>query len=163
LLIDLRSNTSSAKYRLFPYYSLDLDVLYGAVDGQKFGVERPPVKAHCSRKYFGRGKGVVAYTRLSKHVPLNGGYLIGAHEYEGHYVFDICPNTSDILPTAITGDMHSVHKASFAILHWFSLRFDPRFTNLEVQLAELYCADDPAQYEECLIQPAGKTDRQLIR
>src|SRR5574337_160536 len=34
--------------------------LYGAVDGQKFGVERPTVKARYSRKYFGRGKGVVA-------------------------------------------------------------------------------------------------------
>ena len=45
---------------IFPYYSFDLDALYGAVDGQKFGVERPTVKARHSRKYFGRGKGVVA-------------------------------------------------------------------------------------------------------
>ncbi|EOU8142219.1 Tn3 family transposase, partial [Escherichia coli] len=36
--------------------------LYGAVDGQKYGVERPTVKARHSRKYFGRGKGMVAYT-----------------------------------------------------------------------------------------------------
>lgn len=36
--------------------------LYGAVDGQKFGVERPTVKARHSRKYFGRGKGQVAYS-----------------------------------------------------------------------------------------------------
>jgi len=27
---------------IFPYYSFDLDVLYGSVDGQKFGVERRP-------------------------------------------------------------------------------------------------------------------------
>ena len=45
---------------IFPHYSFDLDSLYGAVDGQKFGVERPTVKARYSRKYFGRGKGVVA-------------------------------------------------------------------------------------------------------
>src|SRR5438270_11310966 len=73
---------------IFPYYSFDLDVLYGSVDGQKFGVERPTVKARYSRKYFGRGKGVVAYTLLCNPVPLNG-YLIGAHEYEGHHVFDV--------------------------------------------------------------------------
>jgi hypothetical protein len=116
---------------IFPYYSFDLDVLYGAVDGQKFGVERPTVKARYSRKYFGRGKGVVAYTLLCNHVPLNG-YLIGAHDYEAHHVFDIWyRNTSDIVPTAITGDMHSVNKANFAILHWFGLRFEPRFTDLE--------------------------------
>jgi TnpA family transposase len=130
--------------------------LYGAVDGQKFGVERPTVKARHSRKYFGRGKGVVAYTLLCNHVPLNG-YLIGAHEYEAHHVFDIWyRNTSDIVPTAITGDMHSVNKANFAILHWFGLRFEPRFTDLEDQLKELYCADDPALYEKCLIRPVGQ-------
>ena len=147
---------------IFPYYSFDLDVLYGAVDGQKFGVERPTVKARYSRKYFGRGKGVVAYTLLCNHVPLNG-YLIGAHDYEAHHVFDIWyRNTSDIVPTAITGDMHSVNKANFAILHWFGLRFEPRFTDMEGQLQELYCADDPALYEKCLIQPVGQVDRQLI-
>jgi TnpA family transposase len=147
---------------IFPYYSFDLNVLYGAVDGQKFGVERPTVKARYSRKYFGRGKGVVAYTLLCNHVPLNG-YLIGAHEYEGHHVFDIWyRNTSDIVPTAITGDMHSVNKANFAILHWFGLRFEPRFTNLDDQLKGLYCIDEPAQYEECLIRPVGQVDRQLI-
>ncbi|MBN0720110.1 Tn3 family transposase, partial [Pseudomonas aeruginosa] len=73
---------------IFPYYSFDLETLYGAVDGQKFSVERPTVKARYSRKYFGRGKGVVAYTLLCNHIPLNG-YLIGAHDYEAHHVFDI--------------------------------------------------------------------------
>ena len=147
---------------IFPHYSFDLDALYGAVDGQKFGVERPTVKARHSRKYFGRGKGVVAYTLLCNHVPLQG-WLIGAHEYEAHHVFDIWyRNTSDIVPTAITGDMHSVNKANFAILHWFGLRFEPRFTDLDEQLKELYCADDPARYAKCLIHPVGQVDRQAI-
>lgn len=124
--------------------------------------QQPTVKARYSRKYFGRGKGVVAYTLLCNHVPLNG-YLIGAHEYEAHHVFDIWyRNTSDIVPSAITGDMHSINKANFAILHWFGLRFEPRFTDLDDQLQELYCADDLALYEKCLIRPAGQIDRQLI-
>jgi hypothetical protein len=71
---------------IFPHYSFDLNMLHGAVDGQKFGVERPTIKARHSRKYFGRGKGVAAYSLLCNHVPLNSA-LIGAHEYEGHYVF----------------------------------------------------------------------------
>ena len=157
-----RVSNAIALLTIFPHYSFDLDALYGAVDGQKFGVERPTVKARYSRKYFGRGKGVVAYTLLCNHVPLNS-YLIGAHDYEGHHVFDIWyRNTSDIVPTTITGDMHSVNKANFAILQWFGLRFEPRFTDMEGQLAELHCADDPAQYEKCLIQPVGQIDRQLI-
>lgn len=146
---------------IFPHYSFDLGALYGAVDGRKFGVERPTVKAQYSRKYFDRGKGVV-YTLLCNHVPLNG-YLIGAHEYEAHHVFDIWyRNTSDIVLTAITGDMHSINKANFAILYWFGLRFESRFTNLDDQLQELYCIDAPALYEKYLIQPVGQIDRQLI-
>ncbi|WP_035355892.1 Tn3 family transposase [Edaphobacter aggregans] len=147
---------------IFPYYSFDLGVLYGSVDGQKFGVERPTVKARYSRKYFGRGKGVVAYTLLCNHVPLQG-WLIGAHEFEAHHVFDIWyRNTSDIVPIAITGDMHSVNKANFAILYSFGRRFEPRFTNLDERLKDLYCADDPALYEKCPVRPVGQIDRQVI-
>lgn len=64
---------------VFPLYSFDPETLYGAVDGQKFGVERPTVKARYSRKYFGRGKGMVAYTLLCNHIPVNG-YLIGTND-----------------------------------------------------------------------------------
>lgn len=157
-----RISNAIAGLPIFPHYAFDLEALYGAVDGQKFGVERPIVKARYSRKYFGRGKGVVAYTLLCNHVPLQG-WLIGAHEYEAHHVFDIWyRNTSDIVPTTITGDMHSVNKANFAILHWFGRSFEPRFTDLEAQLKELYCADDPALYEKCLIRPVGQIDRQAI-
>ncbi|MEB0134584.1 Tn3 family transposase [Actimicrobium sp. CCC2.4] len=147
---------------VFPHYSFDLDALYGAVDGQKLGVERPTVKARSSRKYFARGKGVVAYTMLCNHIPLNG-YLIGAHEYEAHHVFDIWyRNTSDIVPTVITGDMHSVNKANFVILYCFGPRFEPRFTNLNDQLKQLYCTDDLALYEKYLIGPVGQVDLSLI-
>ena len=55
-----RISNAIAALPIFPHYSFELDAFYGAVDGQKFGVERPTVKARHSRKYFGRGKGVVA-------------------------------------------------------------------------------------------------------
>jgi TnpA family transposase len=157
-----RVSNGIAVLPIFPHYSFDADALYGSVDGQKFGVERPTIKARHSRKYFGRGKGVVAYTLLCNHVPLQG-WLIGAHEFEAHHVFDIWyRNTSDIVPTTITGDMHSINRANFAITYWFGLRFEPRFTDLQRQLKELYCADDPTLYEKCLIRPVGQIDRQAI-
>lgn len=147
---------------IFPYYSFDPETLYGAVDGQKFGVERPTVKARYSRKYFGRGKGMVAYTMLCNHIPING-YLIGTNDYEAHHVFDIWyRNSSEVKPTAITGDMHSLNKANFAILHWFGLRFEPHFTDLNKQLQELYCTRDLSAYKNCLIQPVGRIDLDLI-
>ena len=63
---------------------------------------------------------------------------------------------------AITGDMHNINKANFAILHWFGRRFEPRFTGLQRKPKELYCADTPAAYEKCLIQPTGQIDLQVI-
>jgi TnpA family transposase len=157
-----RISDAIADLPIFPHYSFDLGALYGAVDGQKFSVERPTVKARHSRKYFGRGKGVVAYTLLCNHVPLQS-WLIGAHELEAHHVFDIWyRNTSEIVPSVITGDMHSINKANFAILHWFGPRFEPRFTDLKKQLKALYCADDPSRYEKFLIAPVGQIDLQAI-
>ena len=157
-----RISNGIAELPIFPHYSFGLDTLYGSVDGQKFGVERPTVRARHSRKYFGRGTGVVAYTLLCNHVPLQG-WIIGAHEFEAHHVFDIWyRNTSDIVPTAITGDMHSVNKANFAVLHWFGSRFEPRFTDLDAQLKELHCADDASLYEKFLIRPVGRIDLQAI-
>ena len=147
---------------IFPHYSFDLEVLYGSVDGQKFEAADPTIKARYSRKYFGRGKGVVAYTLLANHVALQT-ELIGAHEHESYYVFDICyHNTSEIAPSTITGDMHSVNRANFAILHWFGLKLAPRFTNPQAQLKHLYCGRDLAEYRDCMIQPAGRIDHQLI-
>jgi len=159
---DAISNTI-AGLSIFPHYSFDLGVLYGAVDGQKLGVEHPTIKARHSSKHFGKGKGVVAYTMICNHVPVNGG-LIGAHEYQPHFVFDIWyQNTSDIVPMVITGDMHSVNKANFVITYWFGLRFEPRFTNLEVQLKNLYCCGDPMKYEKCLIKPVWSIDLQAVQ
>jgi TnpA family transposase len=157
-----RISNGIAALPIFPHYSFGLNTLYGSVDGQKLGVERPTVKARHSRKYFGRGTGVVAYTLLCNHVPLQS-WIIGAHEFEAHHVFDIWyRNTSDIVPTAITGDMHSVNKANFAILHWFGPRFEPRFTDIEAQLKQLYCADDVSLYEKFLIRPVGQVDLPAI-
>jgi TnpA family transposase len=64
--------------------------------------------------------------------------------------------------TAITGDMHSVNKANFAILHWFGLHLEPRFANPQAQLKHLYCARPLSEYGNYCIQPVGQIDRKLI-
>jgi len=151
-----------AQLPIFEHYSFDLEALFGSVDGQKFEAATPTLKARHSRKYFAGGRGVVAYTFLCNHVAMLT-KLIGAHEHEGHYVFDICyHNTTDIAPAIITGDMHSVNKANFAFMYWFEMGFAPRFTSLQAQLKHLYCGDDIAQYDNFLIKPAGQIDRSLI-
>lgn len=151
-----------ASLPIFPYYSIDMDVLYGSVDGQKFAAASPTLKARHSRKYFGMDRGVVAYTLLANHVALQT-QLLGANQHESYWVFDICyNNTSDIKPTTITGDMHSINMANFAILHWFGMNLAPRFTNLHAQLKHLYRGPGQDGYADFLIQPVGQIDRQLI-
>jgi len=150
-----------ASLPIFPYYSIDMDVLYGSIDGQKFTAAAPTLKARHARKYFGKDRGVVAFTLLANHVALQT-ELLGANQHESYWVFDICyNNTSDIRPTTITGDMHCINMANFAILHWFGMNLAPRFTNLHAQLKHLYCG--PGQsYSDFLIQPVGQIDRSLI-
>ena len=37
------------------------------------------------------------------------------------------------MENCITGDMHSINRANFAIMHWFGGKLYPRFTNVEAQ------------------------------
>ncbi len=151
-----------ASLPIFPYYSIDMNVLYDSVDGQKFAAANPTLKARHSRKYFGKDRGVVAYTLLANHVALQT-ELLGANQHESYWVFDICyNNTSDIVPTMITGDMHSINMANFAILNWFGMNLAPRFTNMQAQLKHLYCGPGQGKYSDFLIQPVGQIDRSLI-
>ena len=147
---------------IFPFYSFDLELLYGGVDGQKFVAATPTIKARPGKKYYGKGKGVVAYTLLASHVPLQV-ELIGANEHESYFVFDIWyNNTSEINPDVITGDMHSINRANFAIMHWFGGKLYPRFTNVEAQRRHIFCAENLPEYDKFLIKPAGKINRELI-
>jgi TnpA family transposase len=136
---------------------------FAAVDGQKFSVETPTTKARYSKKYFGRGRGVVAYTLLCNHIPLHS-KVISAHDHEGHYVFDmIYNNESTIYPEVITGDMHSISKANFVTLYWFDIQFNPRFTNLAAEIKKVSSTKDSDEYANFLIKPTDRIDIDLIR
>lgn len=89
---DLISDAIS-KLPIFQFYDHGFSMRYGAVDGQKFSVARPTTKSWSSKKYFGRGKGVVAYTYLCNHIPLKS-YVISAHDHESNYTFDVSYNNT---------------------------------------------------------------------
>lgn len=147
---------------IFPFYSFDLGVLYGGVDGQKYEANTPTLKTRYSKKYFRKGKGVVAYTLLANHVPLQV-ELIGANDHESYFLFDIWyNNTSVISPDIVTGDMHSINRANFAIMHWFNGKLYPRFKDIEAQRTHLFSEIDKPEYEKYVIQPKGQINRDLI-
>jgi TnpA family transposase len=147
---------------IFPYYTFDDDILFGSLDGQKFEALTPTAKARNSKKYFKKGRGVVAYTLLSNHVPLMN-ELIGAHEHESYFSFDVWyGNTSLIQPTVITGDMHSINKANFAIFYWFGGDFRPRFTNLKRELKKVCGTNNTSLYNSFWVKPSHTINKQLI-
>ncbi|MCE3269056.1 MAG: Tn3 family transposase [Burkholderiales bacterium] len=49
---DIISN-NIAQLSIFPQYSLEFGILYGAVDGQKFTMATPTIKARYGKKYYG--------------------------------------------------------------------------------------------------------------
>ena len=53
---------------IFPHYTFDRDLLYGAFDGRKYEMITLTTKARHSRKYYKKGRGVVAYTLLSNQI-----------------------------------------------------------------------------------------------
>lgn len=151
-----------SKMPIFPLYSFDPFLLYGGVDGQKLEVETSTLRARHSKKYYRKGKGLVAYTLLANHIPLQT-QLIGANEHESYFAFDIWyNNTSAICPDVVTGDMHLINRANFALMHWFGGKLYPRFTDIDTQCKHLYAGEDRLEYKRYKIQPIGIIDRKLI-
>jgi TnpA family transposase len=79
-----RVSNAVAALPIFRQYDLG-DALHSSSDGQKFETRIPTINARHSPKYFGLHKGVVSYTLVANHVPVNA-RIIGANEHESHYV-----------------------------------------------------------------------------
>jgi TnpA family transposase len=159
---DLVSNAIT-KLPIFQYYDLG-DALHSSSDGQKFETQIHTINARYSQKYFGLKKGIVSYTLVANHVPLNA-EVIGANEHESHYVFDILyNNTTDIQPEVHSTDTHGPNEVNFAILHFFGYQFAPRYNDIHDKVStSLYGFKHPSQYgEDMLIKPIRKINSDLI-
>jgi len=122
------------------------------------------MNARYSPKYFGLKKGVVSYSLVANHVPVNA-KIIGANDHESHYVFDILyNNTSDIQPEVHSTDTHGTNAINFAILHLFGYQFAPRYRDLyDTVRASLYGFKHPSQYDdEMVLKPRRKLHPELI-
>lgn len=150
------------KLEIYEYYSIDLELLFSSVDGQKYELESENIKARHSKKYFGEKAGVSVYTILANNIPYNC-YIIGANEHESYNVFDIWYNNdSEIEPDVITGDMHSQNKVNFAILYAFGVRYQPRFKNLNKELKKLYSGKKLTNKKSYELKPIGEINKKTI-
>lgn len=149
---------------IFKFYTLSEYGIHASVDGQKVVTKNHTIKARYSKKYFGLGKGVVSMKLIANHVPVND-KIIGANEYEGHFLFDLVYNNStDIDIYAVSGDMHSINRVNFALMYLFGYRFMPRFTHLPDKAREnLVSFQNQSKWEKFIIKPKHKVNETLIK
>lgn len=152
-----------ASLLIFQHYMVNNQV-HSSSDGQKFETAIPTFNARYSPKYFGLKKGIVAYTLVANHVPINA-RIIGAHEHESHFVFDILfNNTSSVQPQIHSTDVHGVNRLNFALLHLFGYQFAPRYKDFYQQVQTgLQGFQSPTDYDETwLIKPIRKLQPDYI-
>jgi TnpA family transposase len=158
-----RVSNAIAEFPLFRHYDLG-EMIHSSSDGQKFETRIHTINARHSAKYFGLKKGVVSYTLVANHIPINA-TIIGANEHESHYVFDILfNNTTDVQLKVHSTDTHGTNEVNFAILHCFGYQFAPRYRDLydKVRTA-LYGFKHPSQYEALFLKPIRKINTHLIK
>lgn len=158
-----RINNATAKLAIFGHYDLG-GTLHSSSDGQKFETRISTINARHSPKYFGLHKGIVAYTLVANHIPVNA-RIIGANEHESHYVFDLLfNNTTEIQPDVHSTDTHGTNEVNFALLHLFGYQFAPRYRDIYDKVNQsLYGFQHPSQYGDVLLKPIRKINTALIR
>lgn len=159
---DLVSN-AIAELAIFRHYDVG-DAIHSSSDGQKFETRINTIISRYSPKYFGLKKGIVSYSLVANHVPINA-QIIGANEHESHYVFDILfNNTTDIQPEVHSTDTHGTNEVNFAILNAFGYQFAPRYRDIFGKVGEaLYGFKYPSQYDkELALRPIRKINSKLI-
>jgi TnpA family transposase len=158
---DMISN-QIAQLKVFNLWNILPDKLLAGIDGQKFETRIDTIQARYSPKYFGLNKGIVAFSMVLNHVPVNC-KIIGANEHESHYAYDIIyNNTSELEPNAISSDMHGVNRVNFALLDSISKIFMPHFTNPQEQAKDLRSIKPLDLYKDYLIKPNKLVNRKLI-
>ena len=159
---DLVSN-AIAELAIFRHYDIG-GALHSSSDGQKFETQINTMNARYSPKYFGLKKGVVSYSLVANHIPINA-EIIGANEHESHYVFDLLfNNTTDIQPEMHSTDTHGTNAVNFALLHVFGYQFAPRYRDIFDKVGEsLYGFKHPSQYEAAMVlRPLRKLNPDLV-
>ncbi|WP_018606101.1 Tn3 family transposase [Uliginosibacterium gangwonense] len=139
------------------------DEIHPSSDGQRFETQIDTFNARHSPKYFGLEKGVSACTLVANNVPINA-KIIGTHEHESYFVFDLLyNNTSDIKPNRHSTDMHGTNQVNFWILHTFGYGFAPRYKDLHKKTEKLIGFEHPNHYSnDFLIKPARKVNEEII-
>lgn len=148
---------------IFNYHNLALDKRHASMDGQKYQTKRETFRSRYSTKYFGLDKGVVSLTMVLNHVPVNT-KIIGANEYEGHYLFDLLfNNNSGLDPNRISTDTHGSNNLNFLLLACRNIEFAPCYKSIVRKFKNLCGFKSPSEYDDTyIIKPMRKINKKLI-
>jgi TnpA family transposase len=147
---------------IFRYWNFQADLLHASLDGQKFKTQRETLITRFSKKYFGFGKGVVAYTMVANHVPVNA-RIIGANEHESRFLFDLVyNNTTEIQPDVFSTDTEGTNQLNFLLLYIIERIFAPRYRSLTSKTESIISFSDPKKFSKYLIKPQNKFNPRLI-
>jgi len=148
---------------IFKHWNLIDDLLLASADGQKKRTERDVLLARFALKYFGLEKGVVSYSLIANHVPINC-LLIGANMHESHFLFDLFyNNTSLIKPDILATDTEGANQLNFLFLHVIDKVFAPRYRSLSSKTDSIICFSDPKEFDGYLIKPMRAFNERLVR
>jgi TnpA family transposase len=101
-------------------------------------------------------------TLVANHIPINA-KIIGAHEHESYFVFDLLyNNTSDVDPDILSTDTHGTNQVNHTILDIFGYQFAPRYKYLNSDTKEIYGFHDPGFYQNHIVKPSRKINKQLV-
>jgi hypothetical protein len=85
-----------AKLPIFKYFNIEQETIHASMDGSKIDTQSNTFNARNSPKYFGLGKGVSSITLVANHIPVVA-RIIGAHEHESRFVYDLLITTRQML------------------------------------------------------------------
>ncbi|MBS3962875.1 MAG: Tn3 family transposase [Methylomonas sp.] len=135
---------------------------HSSSDGQHIVTQIDTINARHSSKFFALKKGVNSITLSMNHIPINA-KIIGAHEHESHFVFDILyNNTTEIKPERHSTDTHGTNQVNFFILRVFGYQFSPRYRDLHKKIDSLVGFQHPNRYGDALFKPSRKAFDTLI-
>ena len=158
---DLITN-AMAKLPIFKYYNIEEEVIHGSIDGQKIDTQTDTINARHSPKYFVLGKGVSSITLIANHIPVNA-RIIGTHEHESYFVYDLLyNNTSDVDPRILSTDTHGTNQVNHAILDFFGYQFAPRYRHLDSEHRQIYGFHRPQYYQGMVVKPGRRIKEHLI-
>lgn len=158
---DIISN-AIARLIIYKHWNLQPGLLHANLDGQKFITERENFIARNSKKYFGTQQGVVAYSLIANHLPVNT-MIIGTNEHESHVLFDlIYNNSSEIQPDIFSTDTEGSNKLNFLLLYLIERLYAPRYRSFGDRCESIISFSDVAKFKDCLIKPYKKLNERLI-